>query len=299
MLAKFLNSKPRRMALFWASALIAVWVCTGGIASAQDASEPSADALQPADVSTLISGGPDKWTSPQGLNSALQVTLLLTVLSLAPALLLMTTSFVRMLVVLALLRQAVGTQSLPPSQVLTSLAMFMTLVVMGPTWGQMYKDGIQPYTSQEINPATGQPFKLMAAKSGDPDEAWERGARPLRNFMSRQIEAAGNSDDIWLFYEYLPPDTPSPTSYDDVPLQVLLPAFMLSELKVAFLIGFQVYLPFLIVDLVVAAVTISMGMLMVPPAMISLPMKLLLFVLVDGWRLVVGMLLESCLGGAG
>lgn len=296
MLANLQTTRTQRYVLFWAATLATVWVCAGPMAQAQEAVSPApTESVQPADVSTLISGGPDKWTSPQGLTSALQITLLLTVLSLAPALLLMTTSFVRMLVVLALLRQAVGTQSLPPSQVLTSLALFMTLVVMGPTWGQMYSEGVRPYTAQEINPATGQPFKLMAQKSGDPDEAWERSSRPLRQFMSRQIETAGNSDDIWLFYEYLPADTASPTSYDDVPLQVLLPAFMLSELKVAFLIGFQVYLPFLIVDLVVASVTISMGMLMVPPAMISLPMKLLLFVLVDGWRLIVGMLMESCL----
>ena len=111
--------------------------------------------------------------------------------------------------------------------------------------------------------------------------------------MSRQIDQAGNSDDVWLFYEYLPESTPQPRNYDDVPIRVLLPAYMLSELKVAFLIGFQVYLPFLILDVVIASVTISMGMLMLPPVMISLPFKLMLFVLVDGWHLVVGMLMES------
>jgi flagellar biosynthetic protein FliP len=111
--------------------------------------------------------------------------------------------------------------------------------------------------------------------------------------MERQIEIAGNSDDVWLFYQYLPETTPPPETYDDVPLQVLLPAFMLSELKTAFLIGFQVFLPFLIVDLVVSSVTVSMGMLMLPPTAISLPLKLMLFVLVDGWNLIVGMLLES------
>ena len=111
--------------------------------------------------------------------------------------------------------------------------------------------------------------------------------------MSRQIEAAGNSDDIWLFYNYMPRARPAPQTYEDVPLRVLLPAFMLSELKTSFLIGFQIYLPFLVLDIVIASVTISMGMLMLPPVMISLPFKLMLFVLVDGWRLVVGMLLES------
>src|SRR6185436_19136754 len=117
--------------------------------------------------------------------------------------------------------------------------------------------------------------------------------RPLREFMARQIEAAGNSDDVWLFFQYLPEASQTPQTYDDVPLTALLPAYLLSELKTSFLIGFQIYLPFLIVDIVVASVTISMGMLMLPPVLISLPFKLLLFVLVDGWRLVIGMLMES------
>jgi len=209
------------------------------------------------------------------------VMLLLTVLSLAPAVLLMTTSFVRIVVVLGLLRQAIGAQQLPPSQVITTLAMFMTLLVMGPTWTETYNQSILPYTRGEI---------------ADPESAWNAGVVPLKRFMSRQVELAGNSDDVWLFYDYLPANqrpVNTPETYDQVPLVVLLPAFMLSELKVAFLIGFQIYLPFLILDLVVSSVTISMGMMMLPPVMISLPLKLLLFVLVDGWTLVVGMLLES------
>jgi flagellar biosynthetic protein FliP len=213
--------------------------------------------------------------------------LLLTVLSLAPAILLMTTSFVRIVVVLGLLRQAIGTQQLPPSQVITALALFMTLFVMGPTWSEVYSQAIAPYSRGRIS---------------DPETAWNAGAMPLKRFMSRQIDAAGNSDDVWLFYEYLPANQRGarpPETYEEVPLVVLLPAFMLSELKVAFLIGFQIYLPFLILDLVVSSVTISMGMMMLPPVMISLPLKLLLFVLVDGWTLIVGMLLESFGGPAG
>ena len=231
------------------------------------------------DPSQLIGGGPEVWTSPQGLSSALQVMLLLTVLSLAPAILLMTTSFVRIIVVLGLLRQALGTQQLPPSQVLTSIALFMTVAIMAPVWTQVYQDAIAPYTD---------PTTQMSL-----EQAWQNGAAPVRQFMSSQIEAAGNADDVRLFYAYLSPTHPMPDTYDEVPLQALLPAFMLSELKVAFLIGFNIYLPFLIVDIVVASVTMSMGMLMLPPVMISLPFKLLLFVLVDGWHLVVGMLLES------
>jgi len=220
--------------------------------------------------------GPRAWTSPEGLGSSLQVVLLLTVLSLAPAVLLMTTCYVRVVVVLSMLRQAIGTQNLPPTQVITTLALFVTHLAMTPTWKQVYEEAIVPYTQRQIGPA----------------DAWNAGATPIRRFMSLQIENAKNTDDVWLFMSYLP-GKPEPKSYDDVPLQALLPAFMLSELKMAFLIGFQIYLPFIILDMVVASVMVSMGMLMLPPAMISLPLKILLFVLVDGWRLVVGMLLQS------
>jgi flagellar biosynthesis protein FliP len=222
-------------------------------------------------------GGPERWTSPEGLTSALEVMVLLTVVSLAPAVLMMTTCFVRIAVVLGLLRQALGTQQLPPNQVMTSIALFMTLLVMSPVWNKVYSEAVVPYTAREISL----------------EQAWTAGVKPVRKFMSAQIERTGNSGDVWLFYKYLPADTPAPSSYDDVPLTALLPAFVLSELKTAFLIGFQIYLPFLVLDVVIASVTISMGMLMLPPALISLPFKLLLFVLVDGWHLVVGMLMDS------
>lgn len=221
--------------------------------------------------------GPESWTSPEGLTSALEVMLLLTVVSLAPAVLMMTTCFVRIAVVLGLLRQALGTQQLPPNQVMTSIALFLTLLIMSPVWNKVYTDAIAPYTERKITL----------------DEAWNAGVKPVRQFMSTQIERTGNAADVWLFCKYLPEGTTAPTSYDDVPLTALLPAFVLSELKTAFLIGFQIYLPFLVLDVVVASVTISMGMMMLPPVLISLPFKLLLFVLVDGWRLVVEMLLES------
>jgi flagellar biosynthesis protein FliP len=191
---------------------------------------------------------------------------------------LMTTCFVRIIVVLVLLRQALGTQQLPPSQVLTSLALFMTILVMSPVWSEVYEKSIGPYTR-------GENMTL--------EETWRQGVLPIRAFMTRQIGMAGNAEDVWMFHDYHDRGGPTPTSWEEIPLQVLLPAYMLSELKTAFLIGFNVYLPFLILDLVIASVTISMGMLMLPPVIISLPFKLLLFVLVDGWRLVVGMLLES------
>lgn len=258
------------------------------LACAQTATPPS-----PGGASLLPSGigGPQQWTSPEGLSSTIQVMILLTVISLAPALLLMTTSFIRILVVLGLLRQALGTQQLPPSQVITSIALFMTILLMTPVWSEVYDEAIQPYTQKQISL----------------EQAWERGTLPIRKFMANQIHRTDNHDDVYLFLNYMPgeidPATgelpeyayyPEEDSSDKiVPLQALLPAFMLSELKTAFLIGFQIYLPFVILDIVVASVTISMGMLMLPPVLISLPFKLLLFVLVDGWTLVIQMLLES------
>jgi flagellar biosynthetic protein FliP len=260
-----------RRIVAWGFALLAM-ICLLPHAAAEDGGQSGG----PASVMQGLAGGPEAWTSPEGMSSTLQVMLLLTVISLAPAILMMTTCFVRIIVVLGLLRQALGTQQLPPSQVITSIALFMTLLVMAPVWKQVYDDAIVPYTNRQISL----------------DQAWQAGVAPVRLFMSKQIHRTGNDDDIWLFLEHMP-DAPTPTSYDEVPLLALVPAFMLSELKTAFLIGFQLYLPFLILDMVVASVMVSMGMLMLPPVLISLPFKLLLFVLVDGWRLVIGMLLES------
>ena len=256
---------------------------TPALAAAQTATSQAS--LIPTSI-----GGPTQWTSPEGLSSTIQVMLLLTVVSLAPALLLMTTSFVRILVVMGLLRQALGTQQLPPSQVITSIALFMTVLLMTPVWTEVYEEGIKPYTEKQIGL----------------EEAWQRGTLPVRKFMAAQIVRTENDDDVYLFLKYMPgevdPETGDFPKYAyygatsaerDVPLQALLPAYMLSELKTAFLIGFQIYLPFVILDIVVASVTISMGMLMLPPVLISLPFKLLLFVLLDGWKLVVEMLLNS------
>jgi flagellar biosynthetic protein FliP len=273
--------------------MVATWLAPCG-AHAQTATAPAATAPTSAGAASLLNnlgGGPKQWTSPGGISSTLQVMLLLTVISLAPAILLMTTSFVRILVVMGLLRQALGTQQLPPSQVITSIALFMTALLMTPVWSKVYQDAIKPYSENKISL----------------DEAWERGTQPVRRFMAEQIRRTDNDDDVHLFLNYLPgerdPKTGTlPDNYvyfnakpaeRNIPLQALLPAFMLSELKTAFLIGFQIYLPFVVLDIVVASVTISMGMLMLPPVLISLPFKLLLFVLVDGWRLVVEMLLES------
>jgi len=221
--------------------------------------------------------GPDAPSG--GLSASLSILLLLTVLSLAPAVLVMCTSFTRIVVVLALLKQAIGTQSLPPSQVIVGLSLFMTFMVMAPTFGQINEQALQPLQRGEI----------------DQIEAWNRAKQPLRNFMFDQIEYADNWDSVYMMLEYRGVDTSDPSALkrSDVDMVTLIPAFMLSELKIAFLMGFRLYLPFLVIDMVIASVLISMGMLMLPPVLISLPFKLLLFVLVDGWTLVAGSLLRS------
>lgn len=272
-----------------------VWAQQSGVSRANISSQIPPDRLPaqgaqpqpPADPAPLLLN-PQVWTSPQGFNTTLKVVLMLTVLTLAPSILMMTTCFIRFLVVLGLLRQALGTQQLPPNQVVVSLSLFLTAMVMWPVWQESYEQGIRPYT---------QPLPGDAPL--DEATAFQRAVAPLRRFMAEQIDRANNADAVWMFLDFqrpisLTPDqVQEPESYDEVPLSVLLPAYMLSELKVSFVIGFQLYLPFLVIDLAISALLISMGMMMLPPVLISLPLKLLLFVLIDGWFLTVGMLLES------
>ena len=215
-----------------------------------------------------------------GLSSSLNILLLLTVLSLAPAILILCTCFTRVLVVMALMRQAMGTQGLPPSQILTGLAMFITFVVMAPTFQRMYDEGIQPYATGEVK---------------DYAVTWQRTKQPLRDFMFSQLEATGNWSGVYMILEYRGVDTSDPQQLTraDVDMLTLVPAFILGELKIAFLMGFRIYLPFLVIDMVIASMLISMGMLMLPPVLISLPFKVLLFVLVDGWQLVIGTVMNS------
>jgi flagellar biosynthetic protein FliP len=205
----------------------------------------------------------------------------------------MTTCFIRFIIVTSLLRQALGTQQLPPNQVLLALCMFLTFMVMSPVWQASYDQGIRPYT----NPEPDQPAPTLT-------QTFERTARPIREFMIDQIKLAGNTDTVWMFLEYQHPETLSdegqsrslPSEWDDVSLPTLMSAYMLSELKVAFVIGFQIFLPFLVIDMVVSTVLMSMGMMMLPPTLVSFPFKLLLFVLIDGWARIVGMLLASVHG---
>jgi len=207
----------------------------------------------------------------QQVANSLQIVGLLTLLSLAPAILIMLTGFVRIVIVLSFLRQAVGTQTMPPNQVIVSLALFLTFFVMGPVLRDINEHALGPYQRKEI---------------GD-SEAIQAAYQPLRGFMLRQTR----EKDLALFVGATGAARPATT--DDVPAQVLLPAFLISELKTAFQMGFLIYIPFLILDMVVASVLTSMGMITLPPAMISLPFKLMLFVLVDGWNVLTGSLVQS------
>jgi flagellar biosynthetic protein FliP len=216
-------------------------------------------------MSLQIGGGDGAVATP------LQIVALLTLLSLAPAILITLTGFVRIVIVLSFLRQAVGTQSMPPNQVIVSLALFLTAFVMMPTLQLIHETAMVPYQEQKI---TG-------------EEALKRAYDPLRQFMLRQTR----EKDLALFIGAT--NTPRPDGPADVPPQALMPAFLISELKTAFQMGFLVYVPFLILDMVVASVLTSMGMMMLPPVLISLPFKLMLFVLVDGWNVLTGSLVTS------
>ena len=219
----------------------------------------------PALTSTPAAGG------AQVYSLSLQTLLLLTSLTFLPAVLLMMTGFTRIIIVLSLLRQALGTPSLPPNQVLLGLSLFLTLFVMSPVISAIHADAYQPYVENRITA----------------EQALEKGAQPLRVFMLRQTRAS----DLAMFAGLT--DGKPPADLREVPLKVLIPAYITSELKTAFQIGFIVFIPFLIIDMVVASALMSMGMMMVSPALIALPFKLMLFVLVDGWNLLIGSLAQS------
>lgn len=212
---------------------------------------------------------------PQKVATAVEIIILLTVLSIAPSILLMMTCFTRLIVVFGFLRQAIGTQQMPPNQVIIALSLFLTFFIMQPVWSQANKMGIQPYLDEEIN------FK----------QAWQNIQDPVRDFMFKNTR----EDDLALFSGFA--RIKNPKNEDDIPTNVLIPSFMISELKTAFEIGFVLYIPFLIIDMVVSSVLLSMGMMMLPPVLISLPFKLLLFVLVDGWHLLTGSLVQSFVTG--
>lgn len=203
--------------------------------------------------------------------SAISLLLLITVLSLAPAILVLMTSFTRIVIVLGFVRTSLGTQQMPPNQVLIGLALFLTLFIMAPTLSQVNEQALQPYLKGEISQTV----------------ALEKAADPMKAFMYKHTRPK----DLLLFMDYT--KTEKPASYKDIPITVLVPAYAISELKTAFQMGFMIFIPFLIIDMVVSSTLMAMGMMMLPPVMISLPFKILLFVLVDGWYLIVKSLLTS------
>ncbi|WP_437613940.1 flagellar type III secretion system pore protein FliP [Erwinia sp. V71] len=226
---------------------------------------PEVHAQLPGIISQPLANGGQSWSLP------VQTLVFITSLTFIPAVLLMMTSFTRIIIVFGLLRNALGTPSAPPNQVLLGLALFLTFFIMAPVFDKIYQDAYLPFSEDKISMQV----------------AMEKGAQPLREFMLRQTREA----DLALFARLA--NTPPIEGPEAVPMRILLPAYVTSELKTAFQIGFTVFIPFLIIDLVVASVLMALGMIMVPPATISLPFKLMLFVLVDGWQLLVGSLAQS------
>lgn len=218
-----------------------------------------------------VSVGIGKVSQPGDVSTLLQIFFLMTVLSLAPGLLIMTTSFTRTVVVLSFLRNAIGAQQAPSNQIIVGLSLFLTFFIMTPVWQQINNDALTPYKAGTITQ----------------EAAFKKAVAPVRKFMFAQTR----EKDITLFVSLS--KLPRPKNADDIPTMTLIPAFMVSELRTAFQIGFLIYIPFLVVDMVVASVLMSMGMMMLPPVMISLPFKILLFVLVDGWGLMIGSLVKS------
>ncbi|MFS0553061.1 flagellar type III secretion system pore protein FliP [Brevibacillus sp. 179-C9.3 HS] len=228
---------------------------------------PAGTSLVPS-IDLKIGGGTG---TPQETSTAIQLLLILTVLSVAPAILLLMTSFARIIIVLSFVRNALATQQMPPNQVLIALALFMTFFIMAPTLGQVNETAVQPFMHGKLTQ----------------QQAFDAAVIPFKEFMAKQTR----EKDLALFLEYTKAERPK--SIQDIPLNALVPAFAISELKTAFQIGFMIFIPFLVIDMIISSILMGMGMMMLPPVMISLPFKILLFIMVDGWYLVVKSLLTS------
>ncbi|MGA7827565.1 MAG: flagellar type III secretion system pore protein FliP [Geobacteraceae bacterium] len=244
--------------------VLAILVCLAGLVFATTC------LAEPLSVPT-VSVGLGKVSKPGDVSTVLQIFLMITILSIAPGLLIMTTSFTRVVVVLSFLRSAIGTQQAPSNQIVISLALFLTFYIMSPVWQQINTQAYQPYKAGQITQ----------------EQALDKAVFPIRKFMLSQVR----EKDLALFISLS--KMPRPKNANDIPTLTIIPAFMISELQSAFQIGFLIYIPFLVVDMVVASVLMSMGMMMLPPVMISLPFKILLFILVDGWALVIGSVVKS------
>jgi flagellar biosynthetic protein FliP len=247
----------------WCSISIILFICMFAVV-------PSLQAQTSVPI-PRVTLGVDKATKPQDVAVTLQILFFMTILTLAPAILIMTTAFPRIIIALYFLKQALGTATMPPSQLLIGLALFLTFFVMAPTWSKVNSVAFQPYLRNEISL----------------DSAYTLGVKPIREFMLRQTR----EKDLEMMVHLA--NLNRPNTPDDVPTYVIVPAFAISEMRIGFEIGFLIFIPFLMIDMIVASVLMSMGMMMLPPMMISLPMKILLFVLVDGWYLLVGSLVQS------
>ena len=225
---------------------------------------------EPVSIPT-VSVGIGKASKPGDISTTLQIFFLITILSLAPGLLIMTTSFTRVVVVLSFLRGAIGTPQAPSNQIVIGMALFLTFYIMSPVWQQINAEAFKPFKAGQITQ----------------EQAIDKASLPVRKFMLSQVR----EKDLALFMSLS--KMPRPKNRDEIPILTIIPAFMISELQTAFQIGFLIYIPFLVVDMVVASVLMSMGMMMLPPVMISLPFKILLFILVDGWALVIGSIVKS------
>jgi flagellar biosynthetic protein FliP len=257
-----LSNKTRRMLVILVIALAAVLL--------------SGCAADPNSIAPGVTLSVDPSAGPEEVTSGVQLLVLMTVLSLAPAILVMATSFTRIVIVISMLRSAIGTPAIPPNQVLIGLSLLLTFFIMTPVYKQIDETAIQPYINAQIDQKT----------------AFETAAKPIRKFMFDQTR----EKDIQLFLELGKIDRPQ--TLDDIPTVALFPAFVISELRTAFTMGFIIYIPFLVIDLVVSSVLLSMGMMMLPPSLVSLPFKLLLFVMVDGWYLITRSLAVSFMGGS-
>jgi len=262
-LSRLKRLKPISFSLFLCFTLVLLCLLIVESASAVDALFPS------------MQIGLTKGDDPADVSVLLQIVFLLTILSLAPAILILMTSFTRLVVVFSFLRQAMGTQQTPSNQIVAGLALFLTFFIMMPIWQNINSQALQPYLKEEISQ----------------EVALQKAIDPIRQFMYKQTR----EKDLALFVRMSKIDQPQNPA--DIPTSVLIPAFVISELKTAFIIGFFLFVPFLIVDMVVASVLLSMGMMMLPPILISLPFKLMLFVLMDGWNLIVGSMINSFMGG--
>ncbi len=255
--------------------VIVVCLCTAGTASATQATTAAQETATAAgsnnnnnliNFSVAAGDGSD-------MASVLQMLLVLTIISLAPSILMLLTSFTRIVIVLHFTRAALGVQTIPPNQVLIGLSIFLTFFVMSPTFTQVYDSAIKPLSNNEITI----------------EQAFDAGIKPMRAFMLKQV----STKDLDTFLNIAGTEAGSIGNEDDIPLNVLIPAFIIRELRIAFIIGFLIYIPFIVIDMVVSSVLMSMGMMMLPPTTISMPFKILLFVMADGWNLVIGNLMQT------